>query len=621
MLDNADLSWSQKRSWLKANRDLLTAQDCARVQSFLAGLPEGPPSRGAAGGVSEGPPSRGAAGGVSEGVPLRLRVARSIALETMVPFLEMFLTLAGWQATVVLGEFGQWRQELLGAGEHEVFWLVVGAEDLVSDLKQRPLRTPAEIEAAALEVTDSLFPYLEAALGRGVKRLAVNRFCAPPQPLPELAALAEAVNRRLAASSLPILWVGLDRVCQRVGAQAAFDYRYQQMASLPYARATLFGLARELAAGLLAHTGRRVKALVLDCDNTLWGGIVGELGRDIELGDNLPGIGFKDFQRVLLSYHGRGVMLAINSRNNPEDVLDILREHPHQLLKEAHFSAIELHWGDKAEALVRIARKLNVGLDSLVFIDDDPLQCARVATAHPLVTVIQQGESPLDVPFCLSGLDELQGAELTEEDLRRNEMMQQQRQREAVRTQLSLDDFYQGLGTRLDVFWDEPSHFERAVQLARKTNQFKLTPFVPQLQQLGQAGTQTVTCSLRDRFGDMGIIGVAVIALDGEDRSLARLDNVFLSCRALGRGVETALMRELLGALAAAGKTRVLASWAASQRNAQTRDYLPQCGFREIECDSNQERSFEIDLNHEPRPIGTEASGWIEVVAHPRHDP
>jgi FkbH-like protein len=537
-------------NWLRSHRAQLTPQQTHADLEFLRTLP---------------------------GIPLRVHIARSFALEPILPFVELFLRLAGWDPSVKLGEFNQWRQELQTV-EADVLWMALRLEDLVPGLRERPVRTEAEIESTADEVIAQLALPPNALM---------NRFVSST---PQLVPVAERVNRRLAVN-----WVALDEVCARIGWRQAFDYRFEAMAAIPYARPVLFALAREFAATLLRQGGRRIKCIVCDCDHTLWGGVVGELGTDIVLGDSYPGSAYKDFQRVLLGFYHQGVLLAINSRNNPEDVLEVLDRHPHQLLRREHFACIEVHWGDKAEALTRIAEELNVGLDTLLFIDDDPLQCARVASAHPNVLVVQQPSSPLDVPFSLTGVDELRGGPLTGEDLQRTQMVLQNQQRAAI----SLDEFYADLDTELELWWDNPKQLERAVQLAQKTNQFKLTAELPK-------GQQVVTGALRDRFGELGVIGVALIS---GDQRCARLDNILFSCRALGRGVEKTFLSHLLAQLQSRGVEAVLARWEQLPRNAQTEDFLEQCGFQP----TAEERNYRFEFGRDSLPL---AATWINVRTH-----
>ena len=568
VLGDPHLSPSFRLSWLKAQRSQLRPQDADVCLGFLRTL---------------------------RGRPLHLRIARGYALEPALPFVELYLRIAGFEPRVELGAFGQWRQELAQSSTQDLLWLAVRLEDLLPGLTERAW----EAERG---------PGGPAPLPRGGRRpLALTRFVAPPHPHPQLPALARRLNQLLDEALGPaVVWVDLEKACSEVGWRHAFDYRFDAMARIPYTPPVLMALARELAAAWLRRCGRSIKCIVSDGDNTMWGGIAGELGAaGVALGDTFPGSAFKDFQRVLLHHHRQGVMLALNTRNDPEVVHAILRDHPHQVLRQEHFLSLHAHWEDKADHLERIARELDIGLDSLLFVDDDPRQCARVSTAHPQVLVVQQSDSPLQVPFALSDIDELQAGELTSEDRGRNQMMQDARRRTQSRERMTVESFEASLGSVAELYIDHAPHVTRAVQLLQTTNQFHCSGWRPgpeDVRALLHAPFPNLlaTCSLRDCFGDLGLVGVGLVRVGTADGP-ARLENLAISCRALGRGLETAFLRHLLEHCKNAGLDGLHALWRPLPRNQQTESFFPRHGFRVV-SESPEETVYAFSFPRRPAP-------------------
>lgn len=198
--------------------------------------------------------------------------------------------------------------------------------------------------------------------------------------------------------------------------------------------------------GRRAETASR-EGHVLDADNTLWGGIVGEDGMDgIALGPDYPGNCYVAFQRRVLEYRQRGFILALCSKNNEADVLEVLRRHPHQVLREEHFAALRVNWQDKPQNLQALADELNLGLDSLVFVDDSAHECSVVRRTLPMIEVVQTPARAVDVPTCLDRVSRLEIIALTEEDRRKSEICVQNRiapgpgQRERRRVELLAGD-------------------------------------------------------------------------------------------------------------------------------------------------------------------------------------
>jgi len=216
------------------------------------------------------------------------------------------------------------------------------------------------------------------------------------------------------------------------------------------------------------------KCLVLDLDNTLWGGVIGEDGKDgIALSLTPPGNSFMAFQQAILDHYDRGVILAINSRNNENDVWDVIRNHPNQILKEKHFAAYRINWNDKAENIKELAKELNIGLDSMVFLDDDPTNRAMVRALVPEVEVPELPVDPKEYTQFLNSLPYFESLVITDEDKMRGNLYVTERLRKEEEKQYeSKEDFLKSLDLSLFIFKDDNSCIPRLSQLTGKTNQF-----------------------------------------------------------------------------------------------------------------------------------------------------
>ena len=258
------------------------------------------------------------------------------------------------------------------------------------------------------------------------------------------------------------------------------------------------------------------KCIVLDLDNTLWGGVIGEDGMDgIQLSLEAPGNSFLAFQQALLDRYERGVILAINSRNNPEDALEVIRTHPNMILKEKHFAASRINWADKSENIRELAQELNIGLDSMVFLDDDPTNRAQVRSLVPEVEVPELPTDPREYARFLHSLPYFPGEAVTDEDSMRGNLYvtERLRQKEEER-HASREEFLGSLGLRLEVIRDDATAVPRISQMTGKTNQFNIDkkPYTEEEIRTFIESSEYVVFQgkLSDRFGDYGIIALAI---------------------------------------------------------------------------------------------------------------
>jgi FkbH-like protein len=367
-------------------------------------------------------------------------------------------------------------------------------------------------------------------------------------------------------------------------------------------------IAQELLRYVIAATGRTRKCLVVDLDNTLWGGVAGEDGpAGVRVGQGSPDAeAFESFQYAVRALRGRGIILAICSKNNPEDALAVFAARDQMPLKLEDFAAREISWDNKATGLLNLAATLNIGVDSLVFVDDNPAERAAVRAALPGVTVLKMPTDPADYASYLRAQPLFDKLRVSADDLARLADYGSQQVRERLRLETgNLEDYLQGLGTKVHVRPAQPADLARVHELFNKTNQFNLTTQRYSLAEverfLADPGYLLGVASATDNFGAMGTIGVFLAEVqDG----VARLDSFLMSCRALGRAIETAVMncvkRELLENFDC---RQMHARFIPTRKNAPAKDFLAAEGFQLEGTAEDGTESYRLgEAGFAPRP-------------------
>ena len=372
----------------------------------------------------------------------------------------------------------------------------------------------------------------------------------------------------------------------KFGEQNIFDYRQFHLGDIQIIFNFIPYLANNLMNYIKPISGTNRKCIVLDLDNTLWGGIVGEDGFDgIELGDTPNGKAFVEFQKELFSLWNQGIILAINSKNNVEDAMKVISEHPNMVLREKNFANIQINWDDKAINLKKIADEINIGLNSIVFFDDDKINCERIKQEFPEVLTVNLPNDPSEFSPILKELNDFHVLQRTDEDKKRGEMYAQQRERKKFEKSISnLDDFLKDLDIRVNIKRSNDYLIPRISQLTLKTNQFNLTTKRYQEEEIRNLSNDkkfTVGCAqVLDKFGDNGITGVFIIE---KNTKFWLIDTFLLSCRIMGRGVENAIISQILKDAKDEGVDEVKAQFIPTPKNKPAENFLSDYGFKKEE--------------------------------------
>ena len=385
-------------------------------------------------------------------------------------------------------------------------------------------------------------------------------------------------------------------ISSRVGGAAFFDERLWVSARYPCAPRFFSDVANSAASALAVAKGQLTKCIVVDLDDTLWGGTVGEDGKDeLKLGGDAYGEAFVTFQRYLLSLQRRGYVLAVCSKNDETVALDAFRSHPHMVLREEDIAVFVANWNDKASNIEYIGRLLNLGLNSLVFIDDSHFERQLVRTKLPAVAVPEMPEDVSDYVSALelSGLFEATG--YTAEDSRRGRMYREEAQRATAEIKFgSIDDYLHSLDMRIECCAFKPADLDRVSQLMQRSNQFnlrtqRLSASDCEKSMLDTDGCVTVQARLSDRYGDYGLISAICCRVQNERLFVQEF---VMSCRVLKRGVEDYLMNHLFRECSTRGLAGVKGEYIKTSKNGMVRDFFPRYGFQLIEDGGDRQTWF-----------------------------
>jgi FkbH-like protein len=344
-------------------------------------------------------------------------------------------------------------------------------------------------------------------------------------------------------------------------------------------------LADEFIPYIISFLGLTKKCIVVDLDNTLWGGIVGEDGFDgIRLGPQPPGNAFIEFQKYLKALSQRGILLAINSKNNFDDAIQVIREHPFMILKESDFSCIKINWNNKASNMLEISEELNIGLDSFVFFDDDPVNRELIKKTMPEITTPDLPHDPSLYSKVIQSLHDFSTFQITFEDTKRGQMYSEQKQRTKSQNSLSdISEFLKTLNLEIEIKKTNSFTIPRISQLTLKTNQFNLSTKryqEDQIQKFSEDNNFLINCvQIKDKFGDNGITGVFIVKKTNLDEWF--LDTFLLSCRVMGREAEKAMLYFIINEAKKNNVKRLKAKFISTLKNKPVEDFLFNSQFYE----------------------------------------
>jgi FkbH-like protein len=536
---------------------------------------------------------------------LRLGLVGTWTTTAFAPLVALAAARHGLALEIHEPPFGQYFGATLDPGSD---LLALGLDAVVLAPDHRALGLPAFEPApeAAIEAQVARFAGVWQGLRAQAAPLVVQLgFAAPggdplghhgagiPGARRSLMAAIDAGLARAAAAS-DVGFVDVAALARRAG-EAFFDPRGWYVAKMPFAAPALPALARATAAVLAARLGLSRRALVLDLDNTLWGGVIGDDGLEgITVGGGAEGEAYADFQAAIRELSQRGVVLAVVSKNDPEVARRPFLEHPEMVLKLDDVAAFVSNWGPKSEGVRTVAETLSLGLDSLTFLDDNPYERAEVRRALPEVDVPLLPEEPAGFRAALESYPYFEPAGFTEADRARGEQYRARARAEALKAETgSLEEYQASLHMVARIGPVDAVNMARVVQLINKTNQFNLTTVRRNQAELeaflARPGAEAFWVRLADKFADHGLIAVALAEARG---GRLVVDTLLMSCRVIGRGVEALVLAELAGRAAARGCAALEGRYVPSGRNGMVADLYPRLGLLESGRDGDGAVSF-----------------------------
>jgi FkbH-like protein len=378
--------------------------------------------------------------------------------------------------------------------------------------------------------------------------------------------------------------VPINQLAKKIGTKNWFSPRWYHFSKHGFDPKYISSYAKLLKSTIHSCLGRFKKCLVLDLDNTLWGGIVGDEGtHGIELGNiSAPGEAYLAFCRYVKSLKERGVLIAINSKNDPENAMAVFEKHPEMPLKLNDFSSFICNWNEKSANLSTISEELNIGLDSIVMVDDSPFECAQIRSAVPEVEVLElSAADPSDFVRILEGMNFFDQLSLTQEDLSRTESLTVNRKINSIKSNPEgMNDFLENLEMKATFHESKSEELERLEQLLLKTNQFNLTA-----QRFNKAeierfihteGKFCYSCTLKDRHAYHGIVSCILGQTQGE---ILEIENWVMSCRVFSRTLEGFIISKLLRTSSSNKVLGVRAKFQQTSKNRILNEILPKIGF------------------------------------------
>ncbi len=561
---------------------------------------------------------------------VKLALLGSSTLSHLLPSIRLGGLRRGFLLEIYVGPYGLYRQELanpesgLYQFKADVVCFAFDAQHLaggdsadagaaMANLRQCWGLARTGLGARAV-IQQTLLPRFPALMGNNENRL-------PTSPAAIVSQINEEIRASAGAEGVHLLSV--DTWAAEDGLANWFDASlwYQAKQEIHPRASVLYG--DQLGRLIAALWGRSAKCLVLDLDNTLWGGVIGDDGLEgIALGQGSPGgEAYVAFQRYAKQLSERGVILAVCSKNDEVNALEPFEKHPDMVLRRKDLACFVANWTDKATNLRAIAERLNIGLDSLVFADDNPAERRLVRAELPMVAVPEMPDDPAEYARTLADAGYFEAVDLTAEDRERTELYLANAQRDAARAGATdIGAFLDGLGMELSADSFDMPGLKRIAQLMNKTNQFNLTTKryteADVLRMMADDSAATLQLRLTDVHGDNGVIGLMV----GYRRGAAlEIDTWLMSCRVLGRGVEEATLNLVVELAEQMGCTRLIGEYRPTAKNGMVREHYGQLGFAMVESAGDGVTRWELPLaGFTPRPTHMKVlkgEAWTQPIS------
>lgn len=543
---------------------------------------------------------------------IKIAVLRNYTTEMLTPVIAGEIASISYFPQIQTGDYDNIQQEILSENSNlfkfapDFIILAIWLENISPKLvKEFNSLTQEKIELEKERIIEEVSVMVSRIREKSPATILLNNFIYPSTSSMGILDLQVAnsqlqvindLNKRL-CELVPMYSntyiVDINSVFYRLGYDNAFDKKAWAISKNPFTKLALIHVGIEYGKYIKTILGKIKKCIVLDCDNTLWGGIVGELGPyNIKLGENYPGICYKDLQREIVNLYERGIIIALCSKNNEADVLEVLRNNEEMVLKEDHLAAYQINWNDKASNVREIVQTLNIGIDSLVFVDDSEFECNLIKSQIPDIDVICLNGDSSTFTSKLRDCGLFNSLILTEDDKKRNKNYRAEFTRRKIKSNAtSIEEYLASLDMKVAVRKNCQRDISRIAQLTQKTNQFNLTTKRYNEEQIRNfmldEGYEVLDVSLQDKISDLGIVGVAILHYLND---VVEIDSFLLSCRAIGRNVEDILFKVSMEAALLKKCKYIHGMYFKTQKNQQVADFYKKFGVPLGEKD-NQDNS------------------------------
>ena len=550
-----------------------------------------------------------------------IRILRNYTLEPIEPFLKFSAYKRRTKLDVSFSDYDMYQQEILNPSS----MLYQSQPDMVMLslwLENLPMAFDHHGQFQPNAVTDHLYGLIDQIKKRLPSVITLNTFLPPSHDLNgwdlggQLADGIAKVNAELknhSASDNRLLLVDFEKMLYRIGVKEAMDLRYWFMFKAPFKPPFLSLWAETLAQVVCCLKGYTRKVLVVDCDNTLWGGIVGEDGiKGIKLSSyDYPGNVFHAFQKQVVELQRKGILVVLCSKNNENDVMEVLDTHPHCIIRREHLSAWRINWNDKATNLQALAKDLNLGLDSFVFIDDNVAEIELIREVLPMVDTLQVPPQVSDLPLLLQQYNQFNTLVTSREDNFRTAQYQVERERkQEAESFADTNSFLASLQLVAEIGEPKLEELSRVSQLTQKTNQFNLTTRRYGLGEIEAFSLSehslVLVMKVTDKYGEYGLTGACILTQEGDD---CHIDTLLMSCRILGKRLEDLFLDEIIRRAKEKWRSeRIIAEFIPTQKNCQVADFYVNHNFEYIKSDEKH-KTYCLRLS----TYGPQAPSFIQL--------
>ena len=531
----------------------------------------------------------------------KILLLANIAAHQSKEIIECSLRLEGINAYVDVGDYDNIVQESgkrTGAHAVIIFWelfnLIDGLQFKIELLNKTEIDKIEEKIKNEIDFTINNLKECPLLIINKFSSLLFSSFSIENNHLEKLATRLNKHLDKIEQKNLNI--VSIDNIISFLGVKKSYDLRYLYSSKAPYTIEFFKNYCQLIKPLFLAINGKSKKALIFDCDNTLWKGVLGEEGfNNIEMSlETKDGAIFKEVQSIALSLVNKGIRIGLCSKNNASDVDEVLSNHKDMVLRENHITIKKVNWSDKVSNLKEISKELNIGLDSIVFIDDSDFEINFIKEQLPQVTVLKVPEKLHNYPAMLrENLNFFYRSSNTVEDKSKTKMYKEQKQREDQKSKFSsLNDFL--ISLKLKIIKHEKSLIPRLSQMARKTNHFNLTTkrySETEIENFIKSKNSDVYAfSVEDKFGSSGVTGLTI--LSNKQNQKIQIDSFLMSCRIIGRNIEYVFIDYIIEQLKIDGFTSLTSKFIPTIKNKQVLNFFDNCNFELIDQNDSCKNYF-----------------------------